>query len=56
VIDAEQKKYDQKRTKRLNDLDIDEVMNNISGIYEDLKIKIANLKQPPQSPLSGGSH
>ena len=60
---AEQKLYDQQRTKRLNDLGItvfrytnDEVMNNISGIYEDLEVKIANLEQPPQSPLSGGSH
>jgi very-short-patch-repair endonuclease len=59
---AEQKQYDQKRTKRLNDLGItvirytnEEVMNNIIGVYEDLKVKIANLKQPPQSPLSGGS-
>ena len=58
---AEQKIYDQKRTKRLNDLGItvirytnEEVMNNISGVYEELKKNIENLKQPPQSPLTGG--
>ncbi len=58
---AEQKHYDQKRTERLKALGVtvirytnEEVMNNISGVYEDLKIKIVNLKQPPRSPLSGG--
>ena len=51
-----QKDYDQNRTKRLNDLGItvirytnEEVMGNIDGVYEDLKKKIENLKQPPQS-------
>ncbi len=60
---AMQSKNSMTRTKRLNDLGVtviryinDEVMNNISGVYEDLKKKIANLKQPPQSPLSGGCH
>jgi very-short-patch-repair endonuclease len=58
---ATQKQYDQKRTKRLNDLGItvlrytnDEVMGNIDGVYDDLKRKVKNLKQPPQSPFSGG--
>ena len=64
---GEQEEYDRKRTERLNSLGVtvirysnEEVMNNIAGVYEDLKEKVAGLirpqkKQPPQSPLSGGS-
>ena len=63
---GEQKKYDQKRTERLNALGVavirysnEEVMKNIEGVYEDLTEKVAGLgkhrkTQPPQSPLSGG--
>ena len=58
---AAQKQYDEKRTKRLNDLGItvlrytnQEVMGNIDGVYADLKEKIANLKQTPSVPLIRG--
>jgi len=58
---AEQKQYDQKRTKRLNDLGItvirytnEEVINNISGVYEDLKKIIEFLNNPPWQGGLGG--
>jgi len=42
-----QKEYDEKRTKRLNALGVavvrytnEEVMNNINGVYDDLKGKL----------------
>ncbi|MEK9630025.1 MAG: endonuclease domain-containing protein, partial [Nitrospinota bacterium] len=59
---ANQELYDDKRTQKLNSLGVTvlrytnkEVMENIDGVYKDLKKRIKNLKQPPQSPLSGGS-
>ncbi len=63
---GEQEEYDRKRTERLNALGVtvvrysnEEVMKNIAGVYEDLKMKIVGLgklrkTKPPQSPLSGG--
>ena len=57
---AEQKKYDQNRTEKLNTLGVivirytnEEVINNIQGVYEDLNKRIDDLGKPPQSPLSG---
>jgi len=58
---GKQEEYDQKRTERLRALGVTvvrftntEVMTNIAGIYEGLIRKVSGLKQPPQSPLSGG--
>ncbi len=58
---GKQIEYDTKRTEKLNALGItvirytnEEVMKNIDGVYEDLKRQVEKLKQPPQSPLSGG--
>ena len=31
-----------------------EVLNNLEGVYHDLRKRIAVRKQPPKSPLSGG--
>lgn len=55
---AEQKEYDQSRTEKLNTLGVivirytnEEVINNIQGVYEDLKKRIDDFGKPPQSPL-----
>jgi len=57
---AEQEKYDQTRTQRLSLLGVEvirytnrEVLNNLEGVYTDLKNRVSNRK-PPKSPLSGG--
>ena len=57
---AEQKEHDRQRSARLNMLGIEvirytneEVMNNLTGIYDDLKKRLA-IREPPKSPLSGG--
>ena len=57
---TEQVQYDEARTRRLNDLGIEviryanaEVMNNLEGVYDDLRERVAGRK-PPKSPLSGG--
>jgi len=56
---GEQKEYDERRTKRLNTLGVsvirytnDDVLKNIDGVYEDLKIKVENLKQPYSPSLA----
>ena len=57
---AEQKEHDRQRSARLNVLGIEvirytneEVLNNLTGVYDDLKKRLA-AREPPESPLSGG--
>ncbi|MGH8558373.1 MAG: DNA methyltransferase, partial [Methylococcales bacterium] len=59
---AEQAKYDQERTVKLEQYGLEvvryansEVLTNLEGVYSDLSVKIQNRKEkPPKSPLSGG--
>ena len=53
---AEQEQYDQERTHRLNSLGVEvvrythaEVLNNLEGVYSDLKARIQQ-RQSPKSP------
>ena len=58
---ARQEEYDKERTKNLSRFGVEvvrytnaEVLNNLEGVYHDLRERIAVRKQPPKSPLSGG--
>ena len=57
---AGQEQYDKNRTENLNQYGVEvirytntEVLNNIDGVYQDLRKRIS-AKKPPKSPLSGG--
>ena len=57
---ADQKEHDRQRSARLNVLGIEvirytdeEVLNSLTGVYDDLKKRLA-IREPPKSPLSGG--
>ena len=59
---ADQEQYDKRRTENLNKYGVEvirytnaEVLNNIEGVYQNLRERISAIKsKPPKSPLSGG--
>ena len=57
---ARQEQYDKHRTENLNKYGVEvirytnaEVLNNLEGVYQDLR-KRMSARKPPKSPLSGG--